>query len=107
MRGRKLKIGVMAPASRLIPAAADKVTALLPTLFPNDTPEIVFHPQCYLSSGHFAGNDDERAKAFIELANDESFDAVWFARGGYGSNRIVERVLAKVIPVARAKTYLG
>jgi muramoyltetrapeptide carboxypeptidase len=36
-----------------------------------------------------------------------SFDAVWFARGGYGSNRIAEAALADLPEAARRKTYLG
>ncbi|HET6536292.1 MAG TPA: LD-carboxypeptidase, partial [Sphingomicrobium sp.] len=32
---------------------------------------------------------------------------VWFARGGYGSNRIVEAALADVADAARGKTYMG
>jgi muramoyltetrapeptide carboxypeptidase len=99
----------MAPASRLDPAVPEKVAAVSRALYGDgeDAPQIVFHPQCFLSSGHFAGDDDARANAFLEIANDENFDALWFARGGYGSNRIVERVLAALKPAARNKTYLG
>ena len=53
-------------------------------LYPERKPEIVFHPQCFASHGHFAGDDDTRARAFLEVANDDHTDAVWFARGGYG-----------------------
>ncbi len=99
----------MAPASRLNPAVPEKIAAIVQKLYGGgeDAPEIVFHPQCFLSSGHFAGDDDARAKAFLDIANDENFDALWFARGGYGSNRIAERVLAALKPAARNKTYLG
>lgn len=99
----------MAPASRLDPAVPDKVLAVSRSLYGNgeDAPEIVFHPQCFLASGHFAGDDDARAKAFLDIANDESFDALWFARGGYGSNRIAGRVTAALKPAAHNKTYLG
>lgn len=99
----------MAPASCLDPAVPDKVLAVSRSLYGNgeDAPEIVFHPQCFLASGHFAGDDDARAKAFLDIANDESFDALWFARGGYGSNRIAGRVLAALKSAARDKAYLG
>jgi muramoyltetrapeptide carboxypeptidase len=40
------------------------------------------------------------------MANPD-FDAVWFARGGYGSNRIAEAALADLPEAARAKTYMG
>jgi len=107
MTVRKKKIGVAAPAGRIDPALAGRVQALAVSLYGDDTPDIVFHPQCFLSDGHFAGEDAARAKAFLEIANDESFDALWFARGGYGSNRIAETVLAGLKPAARAKTYMG
>ena len=38
---------------------------------------------------------------------DASVDAVWFARGGYGSNRIAEAALADLPDSALAKTYMG
>ena len=41
------------------------------------------------------------------MANDASFDALWFARGGYGSCRLAERLLPKLTGAARQKTYLG
>ena len=69
--------------------------------------ELVFHPQCFLSHNHFAGDDAARADAFVEVANDPGFDALWFARGGYGSCRIAEEALARLGPAARDKTYLG
>jgi muramoyltetrapeptide carboxypeptidase len=106
MSGTKKKIGVTAPAARIEEALAARVQALAAGLYGNAA-EIVFHPQCFLSDGHFAGEDSERAKAFIEVANDPSFDALWFARGGYGSNRIAEAVLAGLKPAAHAKTYIG
>jgi muramoyltetrapeptide carboxypeptidase len=97
----------MAPASRLDPAMPEKIAALAQTLYGDEAPEIVFHPQCFLSWGHFAGEDSARAKAFLDIANDENFDALWFARGGYGSNRIAPDVLSALKPAARNKTYLG
>ena len=101
-----MKIGVVAPASRLEPATAERVVALAEASFPGRA-DTVFHPQCFLSSGHFAGDDAARAQAFLEFANDPAFAAVWFARGGYGSGRIAERVLAGLGAAARNKTYLG
>ncbi|MGD0864617.1 MAG: LD-carboxypeptidase [Rhizomicrobium sp.] len=107
MRDGKLRIGVVAPASRIEPALAEKVIAIARAQFPDRPPELVFHPQCYLSSGHFAGDDEARAAAFLDVANDESFDVLWIARGGYGSGRLAENVLPALSTAARRKIYLG
>jgi muramoyltetrapeptide carboxypeptidase len=57
--------------------------------------------------GHFAGPDEARLAALREVMGDPSVDAVWFARGGYGSNRIAEAAVADLPAAARSKTYLG
>src|SRR5262245_17757230 len=90
MSKEKCRIGVVAPASRMSPEVAERVQTLAGSLYPDRTPEIFFHPQCFATHGHFAGDDELRAQSFLDIANDESYDAVWFARGGYGSCRIVE-----------------
>mgnify|MGYP001044660497 CR=1 FL=1 len=102
---RRIKVGIVAPSARLEPATADRVKALAAAQFP--AVELYVHPQCFRSAGHFAGADAERAAAFVEIANDASFDALWFGRGGYGSGRIAEAVLGRLTEAARAKTYLG
>jgi muramoyltetrapeptide carboxypeptidase len=101
------KIGVVAPASRMSPEVVDRVLAVAKRQYPDRTPEIVFHKQCFASHGHFAGDDDTRAQAFIDVANDESYDALWFARGGYGSCRVAEVVVGRLTAVARRKSYVG
>jgi muramoyltetrapeptide carboxypeptidase len=60
-----------------------------------------------LSEGHFAGPDEARLQALREVMGDGSIDAVWFARGGYGSNRIAEAVIRDLPDAARRKQYLG
>ena len=106
MPEKSVKIGVVAPASRLEAETAERVSALAATQFSGRV-ELVFHPQCFLASGHFAGDDAARAEAFLAFANDASFTALWLARGGYGSGRIAERVLAGLTETARNKLYLG
>src|ERR1700730_14001949 len=103
----RCKIGVVAPASRMSPDVATRVPALAERLYPDRTPEIIFHPQCFASHGHFAGDDETRGQAFLDIANDESYDAVWFARGGYGSCRVVEAVMCRLTEPSRRKTYVG
>jgi muramoyltetrapeptide carboxypeptidase len=100
-----MKVAVVAPARRIEPVVAPKVQALAALIAPSL--DIVFHPQCFLESGHFAGTDAERAAALLEVANDPSVGAVWFARGGYGSNRVLAEVMPKLRAAAKAKTYMG
>lgn len=107
MRKERCKIGVVAPASRMSADVAIRVPALAERLYPDRTPEIVFHPQCFASHGHFAGNDETRASAFLEIANDESYDAIWFARGGYGSCRVVEPIMRGLTETSKRKAYMG
>lgn len=100
-----MRIGVVAPSTPIVPAVAERVIALARRHHPDV--EIVFHPQCFVSHRHFAGTDAERATAFLEVANDPAFDALWHARGGYGSNRIAEGVVERLGRAAREKNYLG
>jgi muramoyltetrapeptide carboxypeptidase len=102
MAGNRSRIAVVAPSCRATEDAAERVRGLA-----DGAAEVVFHPQCFLSDGHFAGPDRDRAAAFLEVANDPSYDAVWFARGGYGSNRLLEAVMPKLNSAAKSKAYLG
>src|SRR5437763_15320002 len=104
MSEAKRRIGVVAPASRMSAEVAGRVRTLPASLYPDRTPEIAFHPQCFASHGHFAGDDAMRARAFRDIANDESTDAVWFARGGYGSCRVAEAVLRGLTEPSRRKS---
>jgi muramoyltetrapeptide carboxypeptidase len=107
MSGAPARIAVVAPSSRLSPEVPGKVQALAAALYPARAPTIVFHPQCFASHGHFAGDNQVRAGAFVEVANSEAYDAVWFARGGYGSGRLAEMILPRLGEAARRKTYMG
>ena len=102
-----MRIGIVAPSCPLSPDVAARVQSLAETAFGDAAPELIVHPQCYLSEGHFAGSDAARADAFVEMANDPAIDALWFARGGYGACRMTESALKRVGGVARTKAYLG
>lgn len=90
MNKRKIKIGVVAPGSRIETSTAEVVQEIARAGYA-DRVDIAFHPQCFMATGHFAGDDDARLAAFLEIANDASFDVLWFARGGYGSCRSSRR----------------
>jgi muramoyltetrapeptide carboxypeptidase len=99
-----MRIAVVAPSCPLKREAAERVEAIV--AHRRDC-ELFIHPQCFLSEGHFAGPDEARISALREVIADGSIDALWFARGGYGSNRIAEGALANMPEAARAKTYMG
>ncbi len=123
------RIGVVAPSVYILPEHMERANAQVAADFPDV--ELVWHPQVFgrapnevggdtgfvLSDathipdpamhGHFAGSDEQRAAAFIEFANREDIDAIWFARGGYGACRIAADVLPHLSPIARRKTYMG
>ncbi|MEO6248600.1 MAG: LD-carboxypeptidase [Sphingomicrobium sp.] len=99
-----MRIAVVAPSCRLNEAAAGQVEAIVAA---RGDATLLIHPQCFESAGHFAGSDAVRLAAFREIMADPAVDAIWFARGGYGSNRIAEEVVADLPAAARRKSYLG
>ena len=99
------RIAICAPSTPFTRTDADRVMALASAEFPQH--ELVFHDQCFAIDGHFAGPDALRLAALVECANDPSFDAVWFVRGGYGASRIAQEAIAQMGPVANEKEYLG
>jgi muramoyltetrapeptide carboxypeptidase len=99
-----MRIAVVAPSCPLKPEAAERLQALVAARGDCD---VMIHPQCFLSDGHFAGSDEDRLAALREVMADPSVDAVWSARGGYGSNRIAEAAVRDLRPAARDKIYLG
>lgn len=107
MTTKPLKIGVVATGSRFEAKLAEATKALANSLYPDRPDLLAFHPNSFSVSGHFAGEDSARAQAFLDIANDPAFSAVWIARGGYGAGRILDLVLPKLTEVARQKTYLG
>jgi len=98
-------IAICAPARAITKDHAAALEALVAAEFPEHS--VTFHDQCFERSGHFAGDDLTRLTGLLDCANDPAFDAVWFARGGYGSNRIAEAAIARMNAAAREKTYVG
>lgn len=100
-----VRIAVCAPATPILPEDATRALDLARAEFPGV--ELHFHDQCFRSEGHFAGPDEARLSAFLDCANDPGCDGLWFARGGYGSNRIATEALARLGPAASDKFYMG
>ncbi len=99
-----MRIAVVAPSCPLKPEAAEAVRAIVAA---RGDCELAIHPQCFLSEGHFAGPDEARLAALVEVMGDPSVDSVWFARGGYGSNRIAEATVRASYGMTRRKSYFG
>ena len=102
-----VRIGVVAPSCQLDASIPERLDALAAAHLGVDAPDILYHPQCFLSDGHFAGSDDARISALVDFANDPAIDAIWFARGGYGACRVAEAALAQFGSAAQDKLYMG
>jgi len=100
----KTRIAICAPGKRLEREHADAVQELYAA---DESIDLQFHPQCFARHGHFAGTDEQRLAALVECANEPTVDAVWFANGGYGSNRIAGDAVAQMGAAAQGKRYLG
>jgi muramoyltetrapeptide carboxypeptidase len=98
-----MKIAITAPSCPLHQEDISRLQALAQT----HGHSLSFHPQCFLEHGHFAGDDATRLKAFTDMANDPTYDALWCARGGYGACRIAEQALPLLNTHAAKKIYLG
>ena len=99
------RIAICAPSTPITRNVADRVTALASAEFPQL--ELQFHEQSFVQNGHFAGSDAVRLAALLECINDPGVEAVWFAKGGYGANRIAARAVTEAGDAARSKTFLG
>lgn len=99
-----MKIAIVAPSCSLNREAAERVTGIAAA---RGDCALAIHPQCFLTEGHFAGPDEARLAALREAMADPDIDAVWFARGGYGSNRIAGEAARDLPDAAFAKTYVG
>ena len=100
-----MRIGICAPSTPFTRDDAARVTALAAASHPEAA--LVFDDQCFIEQGHFAGSDAQRIEAFVRLANDPAYDAIWFVRGGYGACRIAEAAVKQLKAPAKSKTYLG
>ena len=91
------KIPYLKPGSKVaIVAPARKVTSNQMQFAINWLKEKEFIPvfddRLYAIDHIFAGNDDFRAAVLQEYLDDESIDAIWFARAGYGCIRIIDKL---------------
>ncbi len=106
MKNAKKHVALVCPGGPITRNLADKIVEITADHCGTDL-QLHFHNQCFEIAGHFAGTDAMRSDAFLQVANDPKYDAVWFARGGYGACRLDDAVFDKLNESAHQKTYLG
>lgn len=68
--------------------------------------KVVYRQDIFERHNYLAGTDVRRAEEFRHYLNDPSVDAIFFARGGYGAQRLIPLLGAHDIPAA-PKLILG
>ncbi len=53
---------------------------------------VVLGKNIYNNGNHFAGSDSERCQDFQDALDNKNIKAIWAARGGYGSVRILDKL---------------
>ena len=53
---------------------------------------VVVGEHVFKKDNHFAGTDDERADDFQKALDNPSLKAIWCARGGYGTVRMIDKI---------------
>lgn len=82
------RVGIVATAGKVKPTALDRGIALLQSW----GLEVFCPPSVYVEAGYFAGTDQQRAADLQKLLDDPSIKAVFCARGGYGTTRIIDQI---------------
>lgn len=82
------KVGIVAPARKVTP---DQMQFAINWLKEKGFVP-VYDDSLYAIDHIFAGSDDFRASVFQKYMDDESIYAIWIARGGYGSIRIIDKL---------------
>ena len=54
--------------------------------------KVVYGKNMFNQNNHFAGTDDERCQDFQDALDNPNIKAIWAARGGYGSVRILDKL---------------
>ena len=84
-------VGVIAPASPIERASLERGTRELARI----GYRVVYGPGVLARRGYFAGDHRRRAEAFLALIENPCVQAVFCARGGYGSNHLVESLTSR------------
>ena len=82
------KIGIVAPARKI------SSEELLPAInfFQKEGLEVILGKNIYKSDNQFSGTDNQRAADLQQMLDNDSIKAIFGARGGYGTIRIIEKL---------------
>lgn len=84
-------IAILAPAGILKPSR--KAVVLKAKLLAESWGlHVVLGKHLFKNGNHFAGSDDERCEDFQNALDNPNIKAIWAARGGYGSVRILDKL---------------
>lgn len=84
-------IAIVAPAGILKPSRKATIVKAK-ELAENWGLHVVLGKNMFNQKNHFAGTDEERANDFQKTLDNKSIKAIWAARGGYGSVRILDKL---------------
>ena len=83
-----MKIALVAPARKVFPQEVEFAIHWLKS----HGMDPVYDERLFASDHIFAGTDDFRAAVLQEYLDRADIDAIWMARGGYGSIRIIDQL---------------
>ena len=96
------RVGLVAPAG---PVTEERIQLSLERCHSLDL-EPVLGASARIRSGYFAGSDEERAADLRGALMDDTLDAIWALRGGYGTVRLLDLVDISVMR-ERPRAYIG
>ena len=82
------KVAIVAPARKVTP---DEMAYAIQWLKEKGF-ILVYDNRLFAEHHIFAGDDNFRASVFQEYLDNEEIEAIWLARGGYGSIRIIDKL---------------
>lgn len=95
------RVALIAPAGPIDEARVERARAMCAAL----EVEPVLGTSVLARADYLAGSDDARAEDLRTALADDSIDAVWALRGGYGTMRTL--VTMGVLPVHQPRAYIG
>lgn len=96
------KIGIVAPAGKIEPSVIDETERFIS----NAGYVPLFGENILKRNNLFAGSDEERLSDFNKMIHNVDIKAIWCARGGYGSMRIIDKIDFEHL-VKRPKWIIG